>query len=99
KESFGLIVAEALARDVWVVVTEGGGAAEFVVDGENGTVIALVNDPAPLRGAVERLLADKARVIGHRNAYKDRLRTYAAQAEELRDMLVWAAGAGAATKR
>ncbi len=87
KESFGLIVCEALARDVWVVVTEGVGAAEFVVDAENGTVIPLINDPRPLREAVQALLAAPGRLAGHVNRHKGRLHTYDAQAEALHGML------------
>ncbi|MBV9747489.1 MAG: glycosyltransferase [Acetobacteraceae bacterium] len=87
KESFGLVVAEALARDVWVIVTEGGGAAEFVVDGENGTVLPLLNDPRPLRMAAEALLADPAPLMRHLNPYKHQLRTYEEQAVELHRML------------
>ncbi len=94
KESFGLIVCEALARDVWVVVTEGVGAAEFVVDGENGTVIPLVNDPRPLREAVEALLAAPERLAGHVNRHKALLNTYDAQAEDLHGMLERAVSRG-----
>jgi O-antigen biosynthesis protein len=92
KESFGLIVAEALARDVWVVVTEGGGAAEFVVDGENGTIIPLVNDPRPLRNAILELLSDWQRLSGHLNPHKRLLHTYETQADELRGILNRACG-------
>jgi glycosyltransferase involved in cell wall biosynthesis len=91
KESFGLIVAEALARDVWVIVTEGGGAAEFVVEGANGTLIPLRNEPGPLRAAVEALLADPERLRLHVNPYKSRIHGYGAQAEELHGMLERAA--------
>ncbi|MBC7801777.1 MAG: glycosyltransferase, partial [Gemmatimonadaceae bacterium] len=87
KESFGLIVCEALARDVWVVVTEGGGAAEFVVDGENGTIIPLLNDAKPLQAAIEDLMAAPQRLCGHGNGHKGLLKTFAMQAEELHGML------------
>jgi glycosyltransferase involved in cell wall biosynthesis len=91
KESFGLIVAEALARDVWVIVTEGGGAAEFVVDGENGSLIPLRNDKRPLQAAVEALLANPEPLFRHVNPYKSRLCSHAEQAEELHRMLQSAA--------
>ncbi len=64
-------------------MTDGGGAAEFVVDGENGTLLPLTSDPAPLQRAIEALLADPARLQGHVNRDKHRLRTYDGQAEEL----------------
>lgn len=92
KESFGLIVAEALARDVWVIVSEGGGAAEFVVDGENGTIIPLRNDPLPLQRAVEHLVERPELLAGYANPHKARLRSYAQQAEELWQILEQAAG-------
>jgi glycosyltransferase involved in cell wall biosynthesis len=87
KESFGLIVAEALARDVWVIVTEGGGASELVVHGENGTVIPLVNDPSPLRDAIVDLLGNRRRLFNHVNRHKGLLRSYDIQADELFDVL------------
>ena len=87
KESFGLIVGEALARDVWVIATDGIGAAEFIVEGENGNLIPLTSDPAPLQRAVEALLAHPERLRGHVNHYKDRLRSYDQQADELHRFL------------
>ncbi len=56
KESFGLTVREALARDVWVIATDGGGTVEDCVDGVNSTIIPLVNDHGPLQKAVEDCL-------------------------------------------
>jgi glycosyltransferase involved in cell wall biosynthesis len=92
KESFGLIVAEALARDVWVVVTEGVGAAEFVVHRENGTIIPLANDPRPLRDAILGLLSDRQRLSVHVNKHKRLLPTYDMQADELIEILSKACG-------
>jgi O-antigen biosynthesis protein len=88
KESFGLIVAEALARDVWVVVTEGGGAAESVVNGANGTIIPLINDAGPLQDAIRELLNYRPGLSNHVNAHKGLLRTYDVQADELQDILL-----------
>jgi glycosyltransferase involved in cell wall biosynthesis len=56
KESFGLTVREALVRDVWVVTTDGGGAAEAVTDGVNGSIIPLDGRHEGLRAAIDRLL-------------------------------------------
>jgi glycosyltransferase involved in cell wall biosynthesis len=83
KESFGLTVREALVRDIWVVVTDAGGAAEDVVPGENGTIIPLGDDVGPLAAEVERLLVNPSVLDGYRNPYKDRIATYEEQAEEL----------------
>ncbi len=56
RESFGLTVREALMRDVWVVTTAGGGAAEAVSQGVNGTIIPLDGQHENLRHAIEELL-------------------------------------------
>ena len=87
KESFGLIAAEALARDVWVIATEGGGAADFIVGNENGTLIPLRNDHRPLLAAVEALLDAPARLATHANPHKHLLASYEDQANELHAML------------
>jgi O-antigen biosynthesis protein len=39
KESFGLTVREALARAVWVIATDAGGAVEDIIHGSNGLII------------------------------------------------------------
>jgi glycosyltransferase involved in cell wall biosynthesis len=87
KESFGLTVREALIRDVWVLATDSGGAAEDVVDGVNGTLVPMGNDSAPLRRAVEALLDRSPTFANYVNPYKDRIATLDEQARELRDLL------------
>jgi glycosyltransferase involved in cell wall biosynthesis len=84
KESFGLTVREALARDVWVVATAGGGAAEAIVDGVNGTIIPLDGRPNGLQGAVEALLENPSRVRGFANPLKGAIIDYDTQAAALR---------------
>jgi glycosyltransferase involved in cell wall biosynthesis len=88
KESFGLTVREALARDVWVVATEGGGAAEAIEDGVNGTIIPLDGRAAPLRAAIEALLDNPSRVRGFRNPLKKRIVSYDEQAGSLQQTLM-----------
>ena len=83
KESFGLTVREALARDVWVIATAGGGPAEAVQDGVNGTLIPLDGRPEALQAAVENLLAAPGRLAGYRNPHAGEIMGYAAQAEAL----------------
>ena len=56
KESFGLIVREALIRDVWVVTTAAGGVVEDIEDGVNGTILPIDLTPDLLRAELERLL-------------------------------------------
>jgi glycosyltransferase involved in cell wall biosynthesis len=81
KESFGLTVREAMARDVWVIATNGGGTVEDIRDGENGEVIPLTTDAAPLVKAIERCFARDW--SDYKNPYKSHLQTYRGQAAEL----------------
>jgi glycosyltransferase involved in cell wall biosynthesis len=94
KESFGLTVREALLRDVWVIATEGGGAAEAVTDGVNGTLIPLDGNAARLRTAIEALLDDPARVRGFRNPLKNSIISFDAQAAALQATLTHVAQEG-----
>lgn len=95
KESFGMTVREALVRDVWVISTDAGGAVEDIVEGENGQVIALTEDPAELTAAISALLDDPRRLDGYRNPYKDRIRLFDEQAVELHALLKEAAASAA----
>lgn len=87
KESFGLAVREALLRDVWVIATDGGGTVEDIVDGVNGTVIPLDEDPKPLLAAVTALLDRPGGFSTYRNLHKDRIVTYDTQAAALHAVL------------
>ncbi len=87
KESFGLTVREALARDVWVICTAGGGQAEEVRDGVNGTLIALDGRHDELQAAVTALLDDPDRVSAFRNPFSGTLATYDSQYRELLGMI------------
>jgi glycosyltransferase involved in cell wall biosynthesis len=87
KESFGLTVREALARDVWVVATAGGGAAEAIEDGVNGTIIPLDSRHEGLQAAMEWLLENPGRVRGFVNPLKSQIIDYDTQAVALREVL------------
>ena len=87
KESFGLTVREALARDVWVISTAGGGPAEAIVDGVNGTLIPLDGRHERLGAAVAALLDVPGRLAGYRNPFAGEIMDYAAQADALRGIL------------
>jgi glycosyltransferase involved in cell wall biosynthesis len=52
KESFGLTVREAIARDVWVIVTAAGGVTEDVVEGVNGEIVPFNDRGDALKSAV-----------------------------------------------
>uniref|UniRef100_UPI00404772FA glycosyltransferase n=1 Tax=Cyanobium sp. TaxID=2164130 RepID=UPI00404772FA len=52
KESFGLAIREALARGLWVISTDAGGAVEDLQDGQNGRIIAFGDRGEALSKAV-----------------------------------------------
>lgn len=89
-ESFGLTIREALARDVWVVTSDAGGAVEDIVDGENGTIIPFSGSAADWQNAIERLITQQDRLRGHRNRHKDRIHTFDRQAKSLLKSLKFA---------
>jgi glycosyltransferase involved in cell wall biosynthesis len=75
REGFGVACLEAMAHGRPVVATRVGGLLDLVVDGETGIVVP-PRDPAALRSALERLLADQdlRRKLG--SAGRDRARTH-----------------------
>jgi glycosyltransferase involved in cell wall biosynthesis len=87
KESFGLTVREALVRDVWVIATDSGGAVEDIVDGVNGTIVPLGNEPAPLAAAITAALDRADAIRCHVNPFKERIATLDDQADELHAIL------------
>ncbi len=97
KESFGLTVREALVRDVWVIATEGGGPAEAITQGRNGTLIPLDGGHEGLRRAVEALLDEPARLAAFVNPARADIIDYQAQADALRATLARVASGHAAT--
>ncbi|MBF0858621.1 glycosyltransferase [Gluconobacter sp. LMG 31484] len=92
KESYGLTVREALARDVWVVTTSPGGQSEDVVDGVNGTCLPLDGKAQTLAEVISALLDMPGRFDGYINPRKDCLATYDTQADELYQFLKQACG-------
>jgi 2-deoxystreptamine N-acetyl-D-glucosaminyltransferase/2-deoxystreptamine glucosyltransferase len=58
-EGFGMVCAEAMAHGRAVVATRVGGLLDLVRDGETGLLVP-PRDPAALRAAIDRLLADPA---------------------------------------
>lgn len=87
KESFGLTVREALIRDVWVIVTDAGGAAEDIVPGENGDIIPISNDSIHLRTAMEKVIQNREFLRTYSNPHKDIIQSFDSQTEELFDYL------------
>lgn len=86
KESFGLTVREAMARDVWVVVSDAGGAAEDCSDGVNATLIPMTPDHEPLAQAIEDLL-ERHDALSYRNPEAARITAIVAQARQLDGIL------------
>jgi len=86
KESFGLTVREALARDVWVIATDAGGVSEDLVDGENATVLPFGSGVGELRVAIEQAL-NGAPWRNYRKPVSDRIRGFDEQARELSGFL------------
>jgi glycosyltransferase involved in cell wall biosynthesis len=87
QESFGLTVREALARDVWVIATAGGGPAEAITDGVNGTIIPLDGKFVTLQHAITTLLDNPQRLAGYRNPDSHAIIGYDTQAAQLREVL------------
>jgi glycosyltransferase involved in cell wall biosynthesis len=96
REGFGVTCLEAMAHARPVVATDVGGFRDLVVDGETGLVVP-PRDPAALRAALERLLADRDLRRGLGSAARQRARerfsweavtdaTLAAYAEATRTM-------------
>jgi O-antigen biosynthesis protein len=82
KESFGLTVREALSRHVWVICTDCGGPAEEIAEGINGHLVAM-HDQQGFQGAVEKLLAQPARLEQYVNPHTAAIRSYGDQSHEL----------------
>ncbi|MDO9312436.1 MAG: glycosyltransferase [Nitrosomonas sp.] len=98
KESFGLTVREAMARNIWVIATDCGGPTEDLVCGENGDVVEMGNADA-FRTAIVQLLRDPARLAAYHNPHQERLRFFPQQAAELADILRGVAAHSGSTTR
>jgi glycosyltransferase involved in cell wall biosynthesis len=91
KESFGLAIREALARDIWVITTDAGGLAEDIVEGVNGNLLPM-GDTEGYRRAIKALLSHPERLSGYTNPRRKDVRDYATQAAELHGFLARAVG-------
>ena len=89
KESFGLTVREAIARNVWVIATDAGGVVEDILPGRNGTVIPFADEGPALRAAVVDAVGMFERIApGSPVAFAaDGIRFWDEQAAELFGML------------
>jgi glycosyltransferase involved in cell wall biosynthesis len=104
-ETYGMVVAEALARGLPVIVADVGGVTEALGHGEDGTRPGLLvppRDPAALGAALRAWLTDSELRRRLRRAARERrasLRGWPATAEIVAGVLAGAAGvpAGAAS--
>ncbi len=60
-ETFGIVLAEAMARALPVVTVRVGGVPEVVQDGETGLILASREDTSGILTAIEQLVSDRAR--------------------------------------
>ena len=60
QEGFGIVFLEAAASGVPSIAGDSGGAADAVLDGKTGLVVAPPDDPAAVAAALGRLLDDPA---------------------------------------
>jgi glycosyltransferase involved in cell wall biosynthesis len=81
-ECFGLVVREALARDVWVITSDAGGLPEAIVNGVNGVIVPR-NDQSQLIAAIEACLGNAKKITDHFNPHKSQIRSFEQQALEL----------------
>ncbi len=84
KESFGLTVREAMARDVWVISTDAGGVTEEIVEGENGNIVAM-HDKLMFQQHIERYIENYDTLKQYQNPHKHKIRTFDEQTAELLD--------------
>lgn len=82
KESFGLTIREALVRDVWVISTDSGGVVEDIIEGENGNIVSMF-DAQSLQKKIENSINNPDFFKTYTNPYKERIRSYKEQADEL----------------
>lgn len=82
KESFGLTVREALARNIWVISTDCGGPTEDIHPGENGDLVAM-SDTEGFANAIQRIVDNPAILDGYINPHIEEIRTFPTQAQEL----------------
>lgn len=83
KESFGLTVREALARNVWVIATDAGGDIAYdLKDGVNGDIVRMFDSEA-FAMAIQRLIDNPEKLEGYVNPLRDHIVTPDKQADDM----------------
>jgi phosphatidylinositol alpha-1,6-mannosyltransferase len=76
QEGFGIVFLEAAASGVPAVAGDSGGAAEAVVDGETGIVVADPNDVVAVAASLDRLLSEPGLAARQGQAARQRAETH-----------------------
>lgn len=82
KESFGLMVREAIANDVFVICSECGGPAEAVLHGRNGLVFPMGNREK-FKECLDYVLSHQNKIQEYKTTDFGDVRTFEQQAREL----------------
>ncbi|MBO4632766.1 MAG: glycosyltransferase [Lentisphaeria bacterium] len=87
KESFGLTIREALARNIWVVATDAGGDIETdLKNSVNGNLVPMY-DTDSFRDAMQNLIDHPEILNGYENPFRNQIRTPEQQFAELKKLL------------
>lgn len=75
RESFGLVIAEAMACALPVVAMAAAGPSEIIADGETGQLVP-IDDEAAFCAAIEAYLRDRERARAHGRAGRQRVKLH-----------------------
>lgn len=82
KESFGLIVREAIANNVFVICSECGGPMEAIVHGKNGLVFPM-DDIEKFKECIDYVFEHEKEILNYKTTEFGDVRTFDVQAKEL----------------
>jgi len=87
KESFGLTVREALARNIWVISTDAGGDIRHdLKDGVNGDLVKMF-DAKAFAAAMQRLIDNPEKINDYANPLRDKITTREEQVDDMFQIL------------
>jgi len=82
KESFGLVVREAIANNVFVICSECGGPMEAIVHGKNGLVFPM-DDIEKFKECIDYVFEHEEEILNYKTTEFGDVRTFDVQAKEL----------------